>query len=101
MHALARRVARLEQRTAAQHPAPCGVRYLETTPKDQEAVLAILLEAGALRYGDDGTLLRLADGGGYVPWRPLATNWSSWRSGSCPTRIASAPIRRPRALMGR
>jgi hypothetical protein len=58
----------LEQRTAAQQPAPCAVRYLDASPEDQEAVLAILLEVGALRYGDDGTLLRLADGGEYAPW---------------------------------
>jgi hypothetical protein len=67
MHALARRVARLEQHTAAQHLAPCAVRYLETSPEDQDAVLAILLEVDVLRYGDDGTLLRLANGGEYVP----------------------------------
>ena len=35
--------------------------------EEQEAVLAILLEVGVLRYEDDGTLLKLADGGGYEP----------------------------------
>jgi hypothetical protein len=46
MHALARRVARLEQRTAAQHPASCAVRYLDASPEDTAAVLAVLLDAG-------------------------------------------------------
>jgi hypothetical protein len=63
---LSRRVARLEQRAVAQQPTPCAVRYLETSPEEQEAVLAILLEVGVLRYGDDGTLLRLGDEG-YEP----------------------------------
>jgi hypothetical protein len=67
MHALARRIARLEQRAAAQQPTPCAVRYLQSPPEEQEAVLAILLEVGVLRYGDDGTLLGLGDGG-YEPW---------------------------------
>jgi hypothetical protein len=38
------------------------------SPEQQSAVLEILLEVGALRYADDGTLLRLANDGGYVPW---------------------------------
>jgi hypothetical protein len=63
-------VARLEQRASSQHPAPCAVTYLDASPEDTAAVLAILLDAGVLRYADDGTLLRLADGGGYVPWPP-------------------------------
>jgi hypothetical protein len=39
---------------------------MEATPEQTEAVLAILLEVGVLRYDDDGTLLRLAEGG-YEP----------------------------------
>jgi hypothetical protein len=66
MRALARRLARLEQRAAAQQPASCGVTFMEATPEQAEAVLAILLDLGVLRYDDDGTLLRLAEGG-YEP----------------------------------
>ena len=33
--------------------------------EEAAAVLAILVEAGVLRYEDDGTLLRLGDDGGY------------------------------------
>jgi hypothetical protein len=47
--ALSRRLARLEQRAAAQQPTPCAVRYLQSSPEEQEAVLAILLEVGVLR----------------------------------------------------
>jgi hypothetical protein len=35
------------------------------SPEEVAAVLAILREAGVLRYEDDGTLLRLGDDGGY------------------------------------
>jgi hypothetical protein len=65
--ALSRRLARLEQRVAAQHPAPCPVRFMASSPEEQEAVLRILLEAGALRLADDGSVLCLTEGG-YVPW---------------------------------
>ena len=64
---LSRRIARLEQRTAAQHPSPCTVRHLQTSPEEQAEVLAILLEVGALRLAEDGTPLCRADGG-WVPW---------------------------------
>ena len=64
MHALARRVARLEQRAVVQ-PGACAVRYMDQSPEEAAAVLAILLEAGVLRYEDDGTLLRLGDDGEY------------------------------------
>jgi hypothetical protein len=47
--ALSRRLARLEQRAAAQQPTPCAVRYLQSSSEEQEAVLAILLEVGVLR----------------------------------------------------
>ena len=65
--ALNARLAALERRITMQHPAPCAVRYHEASPEDTAAVLAILLEAGVLRYADDGALLRLADDGAYVP----------------------------------
>ena len=65
MHALARHVVWLEQRAAAVQPGACAVRYMDQSPEDAAAVLAILLEAGVLRYEDDGTLLRLSDDGGY------------------------------------
>ena len=65
MHALARRVARLEQRAAAVQPGDCAVRYMDQSPEEAAAVLAILVEAGVLRYEDDGTLLRLGADGRY------------------------------------
>ena len=65
--ALNARLAALERRITVQHPAPCAVRYLDASPEDTAAVLAILLDAGVLYYGDDGALLRLADDGAYVP----------------------------------
>jgi hypothetical protein len=65
--ALSRRIARLEQRAAAQHAAPCTIGHLECSPEQQQAVLDILLEVGVLRFADDGALLRLADGGEYGP----------------------------------
>jgi hypothetical protein len=65
--AFSRRVARLEQRAAVQQPTPCAVRHLETSPEEQEAVLGVLLEVGALRLAEYGSLLCLANGG-YVPW---------------------------------
>jgi hypothetical protein len=61
----AKRVARLEQRTAAVQPGVCAVRYMDQSPEEGAAVLAILLGAGVLRCEDDGTLLRLGDDGGY------------------------------------
>ena len=64
---LSRRITRLEQRAAAQHPTPCTVRHLQTSPEEQQAVLAILLEVGALRLAEDGTPLGRADEG-WVPW---------------------------------
>ena len=65
MRALARRVARLEERAAAVQPGACAVRSMDQSPEEAAAVLGILLEVGALRYEDDGTLLRLGDDGGY------------------------------------
>jgi hypothetical protein len=38
---------------------------MDQSPEEGAAVLAILVEAGVLRYEDDGTLLRLSDDGGY------------------------------------
>ena len=64
---LSRRIARLEQRAAAQHPSACTVRHLQTSPEEQQAVLAILLEVGALRLAEDGMPLCRAEGG-WVPW---------------------------------
>jgi hypothetical protein len=64
---LSKRIARLEQRAAARSPSPCTVRHLQTSPEEQEAVLAILLEVGALRLAGDGTPLCRAEGG-WVPW---------------------------------
>jgi hypothetical protein len=64
---LSRRIARLEQRAAARSPGACTVRHLQTSPEEQEAVLAILLEVGALRLAEDGTPLCCAEGG-WVPW---------------------------------
>ena len=69
---LLRRVARLEQCIAVQHATPCTVTHVAASPEEQEEVLAILLEAGVLRFGEDGTLLRLGDGGYepcLAPWR--------------------------------
>jgi hypothetical protein len=40
---------------------------MEATPEQAEAVLAILLDVGVLRYDDDGTLLRRLAAGGYEP----------------------------------
>jgi guanyl-specific ribonuclease Sa len=65
MHALARRVARLEQCAATVQPGACPVRAMDQSPEEGAAVLALLLEVGALRYADDGTLLRLGNDGGY------------------------------------
>ena len=65
--ALSRRIARLEQRAAAWSSSPCPVRHLQASPEEQEAVLAILLEVGALRLADDGTPLCRAEGG-WAPW---------------------------------
>jgi hypothetical protein len=64
---LSRRIARLEQRAAAQHPSPCTIRHLRTSPEEQQAVLAILLEVGALHLAEDGTPHCRAEGG-WVPW---------------------------------
>ena len=64
---LSRRIARLEQHVAGQHPSPCTVWHLQTSPEEQEAVLDILLEVGALRLAEDGAPLCRAEGG-WVPW---------------------------------
>ena len=65
MRGWAKRVARLEQRAATMQPGACAVRHMDQSPEEAAAVLAILLEAGVLRYEDDGTLLRLGDDRGY------------------------------------
>ena len=44
--ALNARLAALERRITVQHPAPCAVRYLDASPEDTAAVLAVLLDAG-------------------------------------------------------
>ena len=38
---------------------------MDQTPEEAAAVLTILVEAGVLRYEDDGTLLCLGDAGVY------------------------------------
>jgi hypothetical protein len=38
---------------------------MDQSPEEGAAVLAILVEAGVLRYEDDGTLLRLGTDGGF------------------------------------